>query len=173
MGSLFLLEGNVATSVAILIWRESVFPSHSRKVPDSLIDLAWIKCTSLNLTGHVWVIGAATTNICVGVHCKEDKQEPKPSAGHTYQTFTWCMTMSAREAVPFCNSLRHWSDLGHMLTSEQRLVGVIPTWTRWFEDGERTVGAQKKRLWAGKNHNFETMTKLGSLFLEGYIVHYF
>lgn len=89
----------MVTSVAILIGRESVFPRHSSREPDRLIDLAWIKCTSLNLTGHVLVIDEATTNICVGAHCKEHKQGLKSSAGHSYQSFAWGTTMSAGEGA--------------------------------------------------------------------------
>lgn len=64
MGKLFLLEGNMATSVAILMGRESIFPSPSGRLPDCLIDMAWVRCTSLNLNGQVVVIGSATRNIC-------------------------------------------------------------------------------------------------------------
>lgn len=138
MGVLFLLADNVVTSVVILIGRESVFPAilaECRRSRWPGLDQVRNSEPGWSSLGYCW--GHHKYLCCV--HCKEDKQGLKSSAEHTSQSFAWCMTMSAREG-PFCNSVRHYSGSGHVLTSEQRWDRVIPTWTKWSEVEERTVG---------------------------------
>lgn len=138
MGVLFLLEDNVVTSVVILIGRESVFSVLLAEC--RTVSVAWlVRCASLNLAGQVLVIAEATTNMCAVFTAKRTSRgwnlvqsvltNPSPDA---------CLCLPERGS--FCNPVRHYSGSGHVLTSEQRWDRLIPTWTKWSEVEERTVG---------------------------------
>lgn len=142
MGKLFPLEGSVATSVAILIGRETIFPHHSSRISRRSHWPSWDPCTSLSrLVRSRLLVGPPQISVQMFNSKSTSRgwnpiQEYLPvlQLGHYYACW---------RGGPFCISYWGTTDAkwsGHVLTSEQRWGGVIFIWTGWPGGGERTAG---------------------------------